>query len=273
MADKKDSKKDELKKAEYPLNSLGMGYRSTLENVPYLFTEVDYMPPEENHRFQFCGACPFFRSDGFCVALQGDVHILGSCKLYLSMEQELALRHEAFMRRYFSLQDSGGEAVGKEDLEIHQEIEKVIEERDGKFCVISHQTGKNFGCFDTKFKKEIIVKISSVEEEKRIVYGEVLVPDEVDSQDDTISAEEIEKAAHNYALTPMIVGQGHMKEAKARPVETFIYSPEIMKNVKPGSWVMAVKVDDEELWEGVKRGEFSGFSIGARAKRIELEDK
>lgn len=293
MTDKKESKKADLKKAEYPLNTLGMGYRSTIESGPYLFTDVEYTEPEDNYRYQFCGACPFFLSDGNCVVLQRDVHILGSCKLYLPMEYELALRHEAYMRRYFALQEmvetskSDDLEIKSDDLEIKQEIDKYIEEKDGKFCVISHQTGKNFGCYSSKaeaekrleqikrFKKDIVVKLAGTDEDQRLVYGIVLEPDEVDSQDDTVTAKEIEKAAHNYAMTPMVIGDSHVKEAAAKPVETFIYNPEILKEVKPGSWLIAVKVQDDELWKMIKAGEMTGFSIGALAKRnpVNIEEQ
>ena len=171
-----------------------------------------------------------------------------------------------------------------DDLEIYEDTEKYIEERNGKFCIISHRTGKNLGCSDTKEEaqarldrmkrfreKQLEVKFASMDEEKRIVYGIVLEPDEVDAHEDTVNAEEIEKAAHRYALNP-VIGDSHRTRAKAMPVETFIYNPEVVKEVKPGSWVMAVKVDDEEMWEGVKEGLYTGFSIGALVRRTLVED-
>lgn len=277
-----------VKKAEYPLNSLGFGYRSTLENGPYLFTEVEYLDPQDNYRDVFCGACPFFNSNGLCVALNNNVSILGSCKLYISMEHELYLRHEAFIRQYHIAQGNPTTetevATKSDELEILQQVEKRIVERDGEYCIISHKTGKDLGCYSShekaeaalermkRFRKDLTVKIAARDDEKQIVYGEVLIPDSVDSQGDTITVEEIEKAAHKYALTPMIIGEGHLKEAKARPVETFIHNPEIMKNVKPGSWLMAIKISDDELWRMVKEGEMTGLSIGAVAKRISVDD-
>jgi hypothetical protein len=202
------------------------------------------------------------------------------------MDGELMLRHEAYMRKYYAQQEakSEGEVAKSDDLEIKEQIDKYIVERDGKFCIISHKTGKNLGCYPSRtkaeaalermkrFRKDLTVKIASTDEEKQIVYGIVLEADEVDAHEDTISADEIEKAAHNYALTPMTIGHGHKKEAKARPVETYIYNPDIMKDVKPGSWIMAVKVEDEELWSMVKDGSMTGFSIGALARRTPIDE-
>lgn len=287
--------KKRTRKAEYPLNSMGLGYRSTLENGPYLLTDIDYKEPEENYRYQYCGACAFW-SRGECVAMGGEVSILGSCKLYIDMARELDLRHQAYVLRLWASRKEGESGVEKsedsqnlvtefvEDLEILETTEKYIKQVGNKWCIYSHETGKNLGCFKSKAeaqarldrmkrfsKKDIEVKIASMDEDQQIVYGEVLVPDSVDAHGDTVTAEEIEKAAHKYALTPMVIGNSHVKKAKARPVETFVYNPEMLKKVTPGSWIMAVKVEDEEMWQAVKDGKFTGFSIGALCKRQEEE--
>lgn len=166
-----------------------------------------------------------------------------------------------------------------------EQVEKYIKPENGEFCIYSHTTGKKLSCYPTKeaaqaalermkrFRKEFVVKIAATQEEQRLIYGEVLVPDETDLQDHTITAAEVEKAAHGYALTPMVIGQGHRRKAGARPVETYIHNPEITKDVKPGSWIMVVKVDDDDLWEGVKKGEYNGFSIGALAKLTEIPEE
>ena len=35
---------------------------------------------------------------------------------------------------------------------------------------------------------------------------------------------------------------------------------------------MTVKVFDDAIWAGIKRGELTGFSIGGFAKRVPLQD-
>jgi hypothetical protein len=268
---------DKVRKAEYPLNSQGLGYRSTLENGPYFLEDIGYKEPIDNYRFQYCGACAFY-GGGRCEAAEEDVHILGSCMLYINMGMELDLRHQ----QYILTHEEGPEApvVMSKDKE---EVEKYISEEDGKYCVRSHQTGKNFGCYTTRaaaekrlkqiqrFKDQNFeVKFAGLDEDKRLVYGIVLEPDEVDYHDDTITADEIEKAAHKYMKTPMMIGDGHVKKAKAHPVESFIYNPDVLKEVKEGSWVMTIKVKSDVIWEGIKKGDYTGFSIGAMVKRTEL---
>jgi len=277
--------KEQKLKAEYPLNSYGLGFRSTLENGPYFKDDVGYVEPLDNFYGGHCGGCAFYNG-GKCEAVEEEVHILGACKLYINMEMELDLRHQQYFLQTTAKSENG-------ELEL---VEKYISQENGKYCVRSHQTGKSFGCYRTKaeaekrlrqisrFKDEdevpedeyepaeIEVKFASegMDEEKRIVYGVVLMADEVDYHEDTISAEEVEKAAHKYMNTPMVIGDGHAKKAKANPVESFIYNPEVVKNVKPGSWVMAIKVHSDAIWQGIKAGDYTGLSIGAMVRRKKL---
>jgi hypothetical protein len=269
---------DKVRKAEYPLNSQGLGYRSTLENGPYFLEDIGYKEPIENYRYQYCGACAFYTDSG-CAAAEEDVHVLGSCSLYINMAMELDLRHQQFVLVNEGVQHETQVAMSKDK----EKAEKYISEEGGQYCVRSHQTGKNFGCYSThaaaekrlkqikRFKdQDFEVKFAGMDEDKRLVYGIVLEPNEVDYHEDTITADEIEKAAHGYANKPMVIGDGHVKRAKAYPVETFIYNPEVLENVKPGSWVMAIKVKSDTIWEGIKQGDYTGFSIGAMVKRTEL---
>ncbi len=330
--------KEEIKKADYPMNRLGLGFRTTLESGPYFKDDVDYEEPMENDNYVYCGACAFYKG-GQCKALEEDVHILASCKLYISMEHELSLRHQSLKLKWhhakhkmegkkrkeeeegheegeepkyetsgyynWSAEDVEESFISLEELDIFEVTNKKIVREKGKFCVRSHQTGKNFGCYDTRpeaakrlgqikgFKKdedipevielepvnkedivsmELICKFAGADEEQRLVYGIVMEPDEIDTQEETVKSHTIEAAAHGYMMKPMIIGDGHLTKAKAQPVESFIYNPEVLTEVKPGSWVMTVKVHSEKLWEGVKKGDYTGFSIGAMGKRTPIKD-
>jgi hypothetical protein len=288
MTDKKE-KAQPIKKAESPLNSLGFGYDSTLANGPFEREELHYADPLRNYDYKWCGACAFYEA-GYCRALEENIDLLASCDAYLSMSEELALRWEQLYKRVNRLEREEDELRNKSekpgDFEIVEEVDKFIEMRDGKYCVISHQTGKNFGCYKTKalaekrlsqiarFKEaNFEIKFAAKDEAKQIVYGIVLEPDEVDAHGDTITMEEVEKAAHGYALTPMVVGDGHTKKAKAQMIETFIYTPELFKEVKSGSWVMAIKVHSKKLWKGIQDGDYTGFSIGAFVKKRPFVDE
>lgn len=117
--------------------------------------------------------------------------------------------------------------------------------------------------------KEVLLK--NLSSERRLVYGEVLVPDVEDSQGDVVSPEEIEKAAHEYLRNFRLVGDTHETLAPAEVVESYIapvdFTPEGGDLIRKGSWVMVVKIHSDEMWEEVKKGEYTGFSIGGEAYR------
>jgi hypothetical protein len=101
---------------------------------------------------------------------------------------------------------------------------------------------------------------------KRIVYGEVLAPDVVDGQGDVASAGEIEAAAHRFMAAGGTVGGMHREfSGVGEVVESFI-AREGDRNFAPGAWVLGVRLG-AEAWERVRRGEWTGFSVGGRAVR------
>ena len=113
------------------------------------------------------------------------------------------------------------------------------------------------------------------DEDEKIVTGIVLEPDEVDAQGDTVSKEAIKEAAHKFlAKFNKDTELGFMHKAfgdlgmslieswVAREDSEFGGSP-----VKSGSWLMSVKVDNnEKLWKKIKAGDIAGFSIGGVAR-------
>lgn len=268
---------EELKKAEYPMNSIGLGFRGTMESGPYFKVDVDFKAPDKNYYGTFCGACAFWRAGG-CLALEEEVPILSTCKLYIPMAVELELRHQSYMRRKAHEEEKSDGMLDKdeektvkmlmtpEDIDLYlvngpDYIEKLD---DAKLEFLAENT-------EGGINRDFEVKFAGMDEERKLVYGIVMEPDEVDSYGDTVTASEIEKAAHGYMMKPMVIGDGHTKKAKAQPVQSFIYDEEVIKEVKPGSWVMAVKVHSDKIWEGVKNGDYTGFSIGAMAHRIPLD--
>lgn len=107
--------------------------------------------------------------------------------------------------------------------------------------------------------------------EQRLVTGIVMEPDEFDAHGDVTTAEEIERAAHMYLVNSRVVGRQHSEVAPAHVVESWIAPTDIQVNgsdVKAGSWLMTVKVDDDDLWAGVKSGDYTGFSIGGFAQKV-----
>lgn len=119
-----------------------------------------------------------------------------------------------------------------------------------------------------RIEKQIAVGIKKSDGVKHVVYGVVLEPDVEDLQGDIISAEEIEQAAHNFMVSYQTIVDRHEAMADARPVESYIAPIDFEmagQTIKAGSWVMAVKIFNVDLWDKIVAGEYTGFSIGGRA--------
>ncbi len=122
-----------------------------------------------------------------------------------------------------------------------------------------------------------------IKAEKRIVTGLVLQPEVVDGQGDIMSAEIIAKAAHDWLSkihkqTKLGLQHSSFKKNEDRfvVVESYLAPIEFVmetKAVKKGTWVLSVKVLDDEIWEAVKDGEITGFSIGGKATAEDLEEE
>lgn len=136
-----------------------------------------------------------------------------------------------------------------------------LQPRDGVIKRASQEEGEPSG-------EMLILKA-----EKRLVTGIVLQPEVVDAQNDVISEQEIEQAAHQFlarfnestkmGLMHKVFGNVgiDLVESWVAPVPLEIGS----KRVKKGTWIMTVKVVDDELWKMVKSGKLTGFSIGGVA--------
>ena len=123
---------------------------------------------------------------------------------------------------------------------------------------------------------ERVVKIDAA---KRIVLGPVLVPDKFDLQDESINAEEIEKTAHQF-MADLVYGvtkpgEMHRKfDSDIRVVESYVMPCDGIINGKPvgaGTWMMAVHIRDDDVWNKVVKGHYCGFSVGGLARKVPVE--
>ncbi|ERI10236.1 XkdF-like putative serine protease domain-containing protein [Aneurinibacillus aneurinilyticus] len=122
------------------------------------------------------------------------------------------------------------------------------------------------------------IRISKIEEEKRIVKGVVYQPNVEDAHGDQMDEEEIEKAALLFMEnqnTYNIDKQHNLEANKGFVFESYIAPCEITLGdqvIAKGSWVAGVKVTDDETWEDIKKGEITGFSMFGVGKREEIKE-
>ena len=124
------------------------------------------------------------------------------------------------------------------------------------------------------YKEEEVQKnvpIAKIDDEQRKVYGIVLEPDEVDTQGDTITAEEIEKSAAGFIEKCGTIGLRHRKVAKGVTLtDSYVTQGETTlgkTKLKKGTWIIGVKIENDAIWQGVKNGEYNGFSVGGFGKK------
>ncbi len=126
------------------------------------------------------------------------------------------------------------------------------------------------------------VRVRKVDEELRLVYGEVYAPMVPDTQGDFMVEDEIRKMAHRFLVArrqKRVDEQHDNLISGAVIVESFLVREGDPDFPIPGSWAVAAWVQDEEIWTKVKAGEINGFSMEAavtpkmRSVIIELDSK
>ena len=135
---------------------------------------------------------------------------------------------------------------------------------------------KQAGLEDEVEVVEKTVRIVKSDSKRRVAYGIVLAPDEVDDDHDTISKEEIEKAAYAFmqAGRSQQVDSDHDGEAgKGFVAESWLVreGDPLFAEEPEGAWAVGIKVTDAETWTRVEKGELTGFSVAGLAKRMPVE--
>jgi hypothetical protein len=120
------------------------------------------------------------------------------------------------------------------------------------------------------FKKEL-VPIIKIDEVERVVKGVVYKPDELDAHDDWMTAAEIKKASYNFMkqLRLQNVDTKHtLEKVDAYVCESYIAEVGNPDNYPEGSWIVAMKIDDDTVWADVLSGEYEAFSMYGKGYAI-----
>lgn len=115
------------------------------------------------------------------------------------------------------------------------------------------------------------VSVKKHDDEQQLIYGEVYAPGFPDSHGDFMTAESIQKMAHEFMRKGLVnkIDLHHTQvESGCYVVESFIARADDPVFI-PGAWVLGVKVPDPEVWELVKSGELNGFSFDGEGFRVE----
>lgn len=152
-------------------------------------------------------------------------------------------------------------------------VKELTEEEKDKLVKEGKQVLTSVSTEGQDVTKRYYVPITKINKEEQTITGVVLQPEIVDAQGDIIGADVISKAAHEFlagynAVTKLglmhkdFKPQFELYESYIVPIDTVI-GGEI---VKAGSWVIVVHILAKKIWDQVKAGKLTGFSIGGKAK-------
>lgn len=110
-------------------------------------------------------------------------------------------------------------------------------------------------------------RIVKADAENHYVTGVVYEPMAEDSHGNFMTEAEITEAAYWFAKNGNKVDLQHSFEPLdgASVVESWIAKADFDidgETIKKGTWLMTVEVADESVWEGIEKGEITGFSMG-----------
>ena len=131
------------------------------------------------------------------------------------------------------------------------------------------------------FEKEVKI-IKGEDEDQKLVYGIVYSPGSAedssthDAHGDFMTAEDIEKSAHNFiakyrnidAQHDFNAGAGEVVESYVAPVDMDINGETITK----GTWVLVTKATDE-IWKDIQDGKMTGYSLAGVAETEVIEEE
>ena len=124
--------------------------------------------------------------------------------------------------------------------------------------------------------------VSKIDLDKKLVFGWASIIKDaegkvlVDRQNDYIDSEdELESAAYHYVLNSRDGGELHINKGVSTMIESVVFSKEkqqamgIPEGVIPTGWWIGFRVNDDRVWEEVKKGAYTGFSVHGTGRRFE----
>lgn len=125
---------------------------------------------------------------------------------------------------------------------------------------------------------KLFIPITKVSDEEKTITGVVLQPEITDAQGDIYDAKVIRKAAHKFLAgynSSTKLGLMHKDFKKTfELLESFLAPLDMAigsKTVKAGAWIIVIRVLDDKIWKKVKDRSLTGFSIGGKAKVVQIK--
>lgn len=132
-------------------------------------------------------------------------------------------------------------------------------------------------------KRTFLIKKS--DDEKMQAFGWASVAAEEngetleDWQGDIVESEELEKTAYEFVNLYREGGEMHERGGIAYLIESVVFTKEKMQAIGipegaiPLGWWIGFQITDKDVWEKVKNGTYSMFSIEGEAERVVVNDE
>lgn len=133
----------------------------------------------------------------------------------------------------------------------------------------------------------VTTNIEKADDEQRTVFGWASITEiggrpVVDRQGDMMDIEELSKSAYDYVVSSRKGGHQHKRTEVGEPlhvsdmIESVVFTPEKIEKMglspdTPIGWWVGYKVRDDEIWDAVKRGEITGFSVHGKGRRVPVD--
>ena len=143
--------------------------------------------------------------------------------------------------------------------------------------MISHAAKKTPGALTGRFD------IKKADDDRRLAFGWAYISEDAagiqteDWSGDQLAPDELESAAYQFVKLFREGGEMHERSGCAVLVESMVFTKEkqaalgIPEGTLPVGWWIGFKVTDPDVWEKVKNGEYSMFSIEGEAVRVEVD--
>jgi hypothetical protein len=118
---------------------------------------------------------------------------------------------------------------------------------------------------DTRF-----VTFKAVKDDEQVVLGPVYTPNEVDTDGESMTKEDVQKMAYDFLSAGRVqnIDLSHNFEpCGANVVESFV-ARKGDPDFEEGAWILGVHVPDDTTWKKIKKGEINGFSFGGSVRKV-----
>jgi hypothetical protein len=160
-------------------------------------------------------------------------------------------------------------------------IAKSVEITDEEFEeLLSEIDTDSFSDADSNDEFDAVGKIEKKDTEKQLVFGWASIAKRadgtvvVDKQGDVLEdIDQMEKVAYDFVLHSRDGGEMHVRKGVSTLVESYVSTPEknaamgIPDGTLPTGWWVGFKVNDKDVWDKVKKKEYTMFSVHGSGHR------